>query len=185
MPPFRTSSDVFALNQFIAGRKLESQLIRPEISCLGVNRYDVRGLRRSMMASTAARRRSNSGRSRLSRSSARHPRPRLPNPKLVSRRIARRVARLRSLPSTPPGTAVIVSTAISISEHITFPNDIAVSVTLTDGYTHRTATYSTEDSTVPRIRERVAVTVTMTAAIHTVPPEDEPRQLIRHASVVD
>jgi hypothetical protein len=52
------------------------------------------------------------------------------------------VARLRSLPSTPPGTAVIVSTAISISEHITFPNDIAVSVTLTDGYTHRTATYS-------------------------------------------
>ena len=102
MPPFRTSNDVFALNQFIAGRKLESQLIRPEISCLGVNRYDVRGLRRSMMASTAARRRSNSGRSRLSRSSARHPRPRLPNPKLVSRRIARRVARLRSLPSTPP-----------------------------------------------------------------------------------
>jgi hypothetical protein len=41
-----------------------------------------------------------------------------------------------------PGTAVIVSTAIAISEHITFPNDIAVSVTLTDGYTHRTATYS-------------------------------------------
>jgi hypothetical protein len=45
MPPFRTSNDVFALNQFIAGRKLESQLIRPEISYLGVNRYDVRGLR--------------------------------------------------------------------------------------------------------------------------------------------
>jgi hypothetical protein len=39
-----------------------------------------------------------------------------------------------------PGNAVIVSTAIAISEHIT--NDIAVSVTLTDGYTHRTATYS-------------------------------------------
>jgi hypothetical protein len=29
-----------------------------------------------------------------------------------------------------PGTAVIVSTAIAISEHFTFPNDIAVSVTM-------------------------------------------------------
>jgi hypothetical protein len=40
------------------------------------------------------------------------------------------------------GVAVLVSTAIAISDHFTFPNDIAVSVTLTDGYTHRTDTYS-------------------------------------------
>jgi hypothetical protein len=40
------------------------------------------------------------------------------------------------------GVAVTVSTAIAISDHFTFPNDIAVSVTLTDGYTHRTDTYS-------------------------------------------
>ena len=36
----------------------------------------------------------------------------------------------------------MVSRAIAISDHFTFPNDIAVSVTLTDGYTHRTDTYS-------------------------------------------
>jgi len=154
MPPFRTSNDVFALNQFIAGRKLESQLIRPEISCLGVNRYDVRGLRRSMMASTAARRRSNSGRSRLSRSSARHPRAKAAKPEtgLQAYRQTRGATEIATL--NAPATAVIVSTAIAISEHITFPNDIAVSVTLTDGYTHQTATYSTEDSTVPRIHRR-------------------------------
>ncbi len=40
------------------------------------------------------------------------------------------------------GVAVMVSTAIAIPDHFTFPNDIAVSVTLTDGYTHRTDTYS-------------------------------------------
>src|SRR5712671_5986827 len=123
MPPFRTSSDVFALNQFIAGRKLESQLIRPEISCLGVNRYDVRGLRRSMMASTAARRRSNSGRSRLSRSSARHPRAKAAKPEtgLQAYRQTRGATEIATL--NAPATAVIVSTAIAISEHITFPND--------------------------------------------------------------
>jgi hypothetical protein len=32
-----------------------------------------------------------------------------------------------------PGTAVIVSTAIAISEHFTFPNDIAVSVAVARG----------------------------------------------------
>jgi hypothetical protein len=37
---------------------------------------------------------------------------------------------------------VMVSTAIAISDHFTFPNNLAVSVTLTDGYTHRTDTYS-------------------------------------------
>ena len=36
----------------------------------------------------------------------------------------------------------MVSTAVAISDHFTFPNNIAVSVTLTDGYTHRTDTYS-------------------------------------------
>jgi len=40
------------------------------------------------------------------------------------------------------GVAVMVSTAVAISDHFTFPNNIAVSVTLTDGYTHRTDTYS-------------------------------------------
>jgi hypothetical protein len=39
------------------------------------------------------------------------------------------------------GVAVMVSTAIAISDHFTFPNDFAVSVTLTDGYTYRTDTY--------------------------------------------
>jgi hypothetical protein len=40
------------------------------------------------------------------------------------------------------GAAVMVSTAIAIPDHFTFPNDIAISVTLTDGYTHRTNTHS-------------------------------------------
>ena len=40
------------------------------------------------------------------------------------------------------GVSVMVSTAIAISDHFTFPNDFAVSVTLTDGYTHRTDIYS-------------------------------------------
>jgi hypothetical protein len=40
------------------------------------------------------------------------------------------------------GVAVMVSTSIAISDHFAFPNYIAVSVTLTDGYTHRTDTYS-------------------------------------------
>jgi hypothetical protein len=38
--------------------------------------------------------------------------------------------------------AVMVSTTIAISNHFTFPNNLAVSVTLTNGYTHRTNTYS-------------------------------------------
>jgi len=40
------------------------------------------------------------------------------------------------------GVAVMVPTAIAISDHFTFPNDIAVSVTVTNGYTHRSDTYA-------------------------------------------
>jgi hypothetical protein len=43
--------------------------------------------------------------------------------------------------------AVMVSTTIAISNHFTFPNNLAVSVTLTNGYTHRTDTYSASTGT--------------------------------------
>src|ERR1700686_2867480 len=68
-----------------------------------------------MVAPTAPRSLSNIRRSRLPTSPARQTRPRLPKPKSVSRRVARRVARLRSLPSSEPPAPAVTSAKVSCS----------------------------------------------------------------------